>query len=59
MLDEEVIELSHEAPSQLLLIGLLVDDRIPGAAEVVDEFREWPRTSRDKPAFEPKLRNSR
>ncbi len=38
--DEEVVELPDEAPSQLLFVGLLVDDSVPRAAEVVDEFGE-------------------
>ena len=38
--DEDVVELADEAPRQLLFVGLLGDDSIPRAPEVVDEFGE-------------------
>ena len=40
MFDEHVVELRNEKPSQLLLVGLLGDHRLPGPAEFVDEVHE-------------------
>src|ERR1700758_1705955 len=40
MLDEQVVELPDELPGQLLLLGLLGDDRLPRSAEFVDEAGE-------------------
>ena len=37
VLDEQVVELTDEPPSQVLLVGLLGDDALPRLAEVVDE----------------------
>ena len=38
--DEHVVELPDEMPGQLLLVGLLGDDRLPRPAEIVDEAGE-------------------
>ena len=60
MLDEYVVELPYELPRQLLFVGLLGYDGLPRPAEVVDEVREGStRASRNRPALEPKWRNSR
>ena len=40
MFDEQVVQLSDELARQLLLVGLLGDQRHPGFAEAVDEARE-------------------
>ena len=40
MFDEYVVELADEMPGQLVLVGLLRDDRLPRPAELVDEAGE-------------------
>jgi hypothetical protein len=40
VLHEHVIELPDEMPGEVLFVGLLGDDRLPGAAEFVDEAGE-------------------